>query len=161
MNQSNPREPRSAGVSAPLAVAMAVISFIALVVLGLGFWSLLAETDVISVPGLGQAPGVIGMAVAMATLGGSLAFVLRSRTAPFSAAFVIALLTALMHVGTVWMVVASGGALLSATAVVGQLILGGASAIIAVAALIAAWGGIALRRTHVERPRWPWERNDS
>ena len=140
---------------------MAVISFVALVVLGLGFLSLLTETDIISVPGFGQAPGVIGMVVAMIVLGGSLAFVLRSRTPPFTASLLIALVTALLHLAAVWVVAASGGAAVAATAAVGGLITGGGSAIIAGSALIAAWGGIALRRTHAERPQWPWERDGS
>ena len=29
--------------------------------------------------------------------------------------------------------------------------------VIAVAAFVCAWAGIALTRTHASRPRWPWE----
>lgn len=140
---------------------MAVISFVALVVLGLGFLSLLTETDIISVPGLGQAPGVIGMVAAMIALAGSLVFVLRSKTPPFTASLAIALVTALVHLAAVWVVAASGGAALDATAAVGGLVTGGGSAIVAASALVAAWGGIALRRTHAEHPRWPWERDQT
>jgi hypothetical protein len=52
------------------------------------------------------------------------------------------------------------GGLVTATAVAGDLVRGGPSAVLIVAAAIAAWSGIALRRTRSERPRWPWEREE-
>ena len=57
-----------------------------------------------------------------------------------------------MLVGTVDLIIA--------TAVAGDLVRGGASAVLLLAAAVAAWGGIALRRTKAQHPRWPWERDE-
>ena len=53
-----------------------------------------------------------------------------------------------------------GAGAVRGTAAAGQLVLGGSSAVIVGAALIAAWGAIALRRTGARAPRWPWEKRD-
>ena len=60
MTTPNPRGPESAGVSAVLALVLATIGFFALAVFGLGAVSVVTDADIISVPGLGQVPGVIG-----------------------------------------------------------------------------------------------------
>lgn len=155
----NPRSPGSAGVSAVLALVLAIISFFALTIGGLGFLSLLTETDIISVPGLGQLPGVLGMLAAVAIFALLLGFVLRASHPSYFASIGVALATALVHLGTIWITASgTGDGPVSAGAVVGQLVLGGASALITGAAFIAAWGGIALRRTHAQHPQWPWEK---
>ena len=73
----------------------------------------------------------------------------------------VALATALAHLAIVWVGAASAtGDLILATVVAGDLVRGGASAVLLVAAAVAAWGGIALRRTRARHPRWPWEEDD-
>lgn len=161
MNASspNPRSPGSAGVSAVLALVLAIISFFALTIGGLGFLSLLTETDIISVPGLGQLPGVIGMVSAVAVFALLLGVVLRAAHPSYFASLGVALATALVHLGAVWITASgTGDGPVSAGTVVGQLVLGGSSVLIAASALIAAWGGIALRRTRAQHPQWPWEK---
>jgi len=139
-------------------VALASISFFALAVFGLGALSVATDTDIIAVPDLGQAPGVIGMAVAVVVFALMLWSTLRRRRPSYVATIAIALLAALAHLVAVWITVLIGSSnLVIATAVAGDLVRGGASAVLVGVGLIAAWGGIALRRTRAEHPRWPWE----
>nr|WP_314841104.1 hypothetical protein [uncultured Microbacterium sp.] len=161
MSSPNPRGPESAGVSAVLALVLATISFFALAVFGLGALSFATDADIIAVPGLGQIPGAFGMLVAAAVMAALLWSALRRPRATFRSAPVIAVGTALGHLIAVWVAVALvRGDLIVATAVAGHLIGGGASIVILAAAAVAAWGGIALRRTRAQHPQWPWERDD-
>jgi len=144
-----------------LAVVLATISFFALAVFGLGALSVATDTDIIAVPDLGQTPGVVGMLAAVVAFGLLLWSTLRRRRPSFVATITIALVAALAHLVVVWIAVLIGTSdIVIATAVAGDLVRGGVSAVLLVAALIAAWGGIALRRTRAEHPRWPWERDE-
>ncbi|MFF7293007.1 hypothetical protein ACFY9N_10790 [Microbacterium sp. NPDC008134] len=158
---SNPRGPESAGVSPVLAVVFATIGFFALTIFGLGGVSVLTDTDIIATPGLGQWPGIGGMAASVLAFALLLWSVVRRPAPSFFSTLVIAVSTALVHLAAVWIAVASvAGSALLATAVAGDLVRGGASAVLLVAAAIGAWAGIALRRTRARHPRWPWERDD-
>lgn len=138
-----------------------VVSFFALTIMGLGVLSLFAERDIIAVPGLGQLPGVVGMTLAVLLFALALWGVLADPRPSFVATVFLALGAALVHLGGVWgAAVAEGAGAVDATAAAGQLVLGGASAVIVVAAVIAAWVSIALRRTAARAPRWPWEKDD-
>ncbi|QNA93430.1 MULTISPECIES: hypothetical protein [unclassified Microbacterium] len=141
-------------------MVLATISFFALALFGLGALSVATDTDIIAVPGLGQAPGAIGMAVAVAVFALTLWSTLRRDRPSFGATITIALLTALAHLVVVWIVVLLGSGFVIATSVVGDLVRGGASVVLVVAGLVASWGGIALRRTRAQHPRWPWERDE-
>lgn len=157
----NPRGPESAGVSPVLAVVFATIGFFALAIFGLGAVSVLTDSDIIATPGLGQWPGIGGMAAAVLAFALLLWSVVRRPGPSFFSALVIAVATALAHLAAVWIAVASvAGSALLATAVAGDLVRGGASAVLLLAAAIGAWAGIALRRTRARHPRWPWERDD-
>ncbi len=157
----DPRGSDSAGVSAVLAQVLASVSFFALAVLGLGVASVVTDSDIISVPGLGSIPGVVGMLAAVACFAIGLGGALRRPHPSFLAAPVIALATALTHLVLVWLaVLVSTGDIVTATVVAGGLVQRGASVALILAAAIAAWGGIALRRTRAGRPRWPWEQED-
>ncbi|GAB6859075.1 hypothetical protein [Microbacterium xylanilyticum] len=137
------------------------MSFFALTIMGLGALSLFAEHDIISVPRLGQIPGAVGMVLAVLVFALALWAVLADRRPSFVATVFLALGAALAHLGGVWgAAVAEGAGAVDATAAAGQLVLGGASAVIVVAALIAAWVAIALRRTAARAPHWPWENGD-
>jgi len=142
-------------------VVLATISFFALAVFGLGALSVATDTDIISTPDLGQAPGVVGMLAAVVAFAVLLWVTLRTRRPSFVSTITIALVTVLAHLAVVWFAVLLGTSdIVIATAVAGDLVRGGVSAVLLVAALIAAWGGIALRRTRAEHPRWPWERGE-
>lgn len=140
---------------------LATTGFFALAVFGLGAVSVATDTDIISVPGLGQGPGVTGMLIALLVFALMLGLTLRGPRPSYVASLAISLATALGHLVGVWVAVLIGtGGLVTATAVAGDLVRGGPSAVLIVAAAIAAWSGIALRRTRSERPRWPWEREE-
>lgn len=163
MNSSspNPRGPEPAGVSAVLALVLTTVGFFALAVFGLGALTVATDTDIIAVPGLGQLPGVIGMTVAVGAFALGLGGALRRQHPTFLSVPVIALSVGLAHLVAVWIgVAAASGDLIVATAVAGDLVRGGASAVLLLAAAVAAWAGVALRRTRAERPRWPWEGGD-
>lgn len=161
MSSPNPRGPESAGVSAVLALVLATIGFFALAVFGLGAVSIVTDRDIIAVPGLGPVPGVVGMIIALLVFAMSLRGALQRSRPSFVSAPAVALATALAHLAAVWAGVAvAGGDLIVATVVAGDLVRGGASAVLLLAAAIAAWSGIALRRTRAEHPQWPWERDD-
>lgn len=157
----DPREPPHAGVSPVLAWAIAVVSFFALAIMGLGMLSLYTERDLISVPGLGQLPGVVGMGLSVVVFAIALRGVLADARPSYVSSVFLALAAALVHLGGVWGTsVSEGSGSVRATAAAGQLVLGGASAVMVLAALIGAWIGIALRRTGARAPRWPWEKRD-
>ncbi|WP_227991782.1 hypothetical protein [Microbacterium sp. CBA3102] len=142
-------------------MVLATISFFALAVFGLGALSVATDTDIISTPDLGQAPGVVGMLAAVVAFAVLLGVTLRTRRPSFVSTITIALVTVLAHLAVVWFAVLLGTSdVVIGTAVAGDLVRGGVSAVLLVAALIAAWGGIALRRTRAEHPRWPWERDE-
>ncbi|MEV4775740.1 hypothetical protein [Microbacterium sp. LWH12-1.2] len=137
------------------------MSFFALTVFGLGAMSVATDTDIIAVPGLGQSPGIVGMLAALVVFATTLSTALRRQHPTFLAAPVTALTTALVHLMAVWFAtLVSSGDLVIATVVAGGLVQGGPSLVLLLAAAIAAWGGIALRRTRAEHPRWPWERDE-
>ena len=157
----NPRGAESAGVSAVLALVLATTGFFALAVFGLGAVSVATDTDIISVPGLGQGPGVAGMLIALLVFALMLGITLRRPHPSYVATLAISLATGLGHLAAVWAAVLIGtGGVVTATAVAGDLVRGGSSVVLILAAAIAAWSGIALRRTRSEPPRWPWERDE-
>ena len=136
-------------------------AFFALAIMGLGFLSLFTEADLITVPGLGQLPGVVGMALAVGVFALALRGALAVSVSPpsYAAALFIALGVTLVHLGGIWATaLAEGAGVARSTAAIGHLVLGGGSAVVAFAALVAGWAGIALRRTRARPPHWPWER---
>jgi len=161
MSSPDPRRPPSAGVSALLALALATIGFFALSIFGLGALSLATDADIITVPDLGQGPGAVGMAAAVTAFAVSLWVAVRAQHPSFVAVLTIAIVTGLVHLAAVWVAVLLGTSdLILATAVAGDLVRGGASVVLLLAAAVASWSGIALRRTRAQHPRWPWEEHD-
>ncbi|WP_460796758.1 hypothetical protein [Microbacterium sp. GXF0217] len=123
--------------------------------------SFATDADIIAVPDLGQGPGVIGMVCAVAAFAGVQWAALRIAKPLYRSVWVTALATALVHLLAVAVsaLVATGDPV-SALAVAGDLVTRGAGLVILLAAAVAAWGGVALRRTRAQHPRWPWERDD-
>lgn len=138
---------------------LTITTFFAFSIMGLGFLSLLTDTDIIAVPGLGQGPGAVGIAAAVAAFAAVLIPVLRARRGSFATALFAAVATAVAHLVGVWLTtVVQGDGMVPATAAVGDLLARGPSGVIAGAALLAAVGGIMLRRARSTPPRWPWEK---
>jgi hypothetical protein len=156
-----PERPESGPVRPPVALAFALIGFVALAIFGLGMTSLALDADVIAVPGLGQVPGVIGMLSAAAAFALALWVGLRAPHPSFWTAPIAALAAALAEAfGVLVGAVATGADLAAAVAAAGGVAVGWVGVVIAGAALVAAWSGVALVRTRSSRPRWPWERDD-
>ncbi|MFE6997315.1 DUF6121 family protein [Microbacterium sp. NPDC057659] len=137
---------------------LATVLFFGLVILGLGMLSYFTDSDILSVPDLGQYPGVVGMVAAIIGFVAILVPSLRLRRPTYPASVLVGVATALAHLAGVWVAALFGGAgVAAATAAVMQLVVGGASMVVALAALAAAWIGVALRRTRSRKPHWPWE----
>ncbi|KAA9108510.1 hypothetical protein F6B43_10495 [Microbacterium rhizomatis] len=141
-----------------MALGYGVVGFVALSICGLGVASLILDEDVISVPGLGPIPGILGMIVATAGFAGALWPALRRPRPSFVGALVAGLAAFLGYLAGVW----SGGLLAgadpaAATAAVGRVATSWFGLVLAVAGAVAGWGAIALVRTRAHRPHWPWE----
>ena len=150
-----------AGVSAVLATVLTAIGFFAIAVFGLGALSVITDSDVISVPGAGQAPGIVGMILAIAAFAGVLWLAVRGEHPRFRSVWTIAVVTALVHlIGAGAAALVAAGEVVTALAVMGELVTDGASLVVLIAAAIAGWAGVALRRTRRSSPQWPWERED-
>jgi hypothetical protein len=152
----------SAGPVRPaVALGLVVVGFYALAIFGLGMTALALNADVIAVRGLGQVPGVVGMLLAGAGFAGMLWSVLRSEHPSYPPALLTGLAAWFGEVVGVFLgAVVTSGELALAAAAAGGIAVGWPGLVIAAAALVAAWSGIALVRTHASRPRWPWERRD-
>ncbi len=148
-------------VAPPVALAFCVIGFVALVIAGLGLVSLAADSDVISAPGIGQAPGAVGIAAAAAGFAATLWWIIRLGHPAFGAVVLVVAATAVCYVVITGLVAAITAADVAiGLAVAGRLAIGWAAATVDLASLMAGWAGIALVRTRARRPRWPWERSD-
>ena len=123
--------------------------------------SLATNQDVISVPGLGQIPGIVGMSLSTLAFAGGLWVAVRRAQPSFWGVLGAVVGAFLGYLAGVWFGALIGGAdIAAATAAVGMLATSWFGAVIVAAALVAAWGGVALVRTRAQRPRWPWERED-
>lgn len=158
----------------PVALAFATIGFAALTIFGLGMVSLATGEDVIATPGLGQIPGIVGVILAVLAFAGGLwasigrtgarmdAVTPGERAATRGPSFWGVVWTTaaafLAYVGGVWLAaIVTGADLGVATGVAGRLATSWFGAVVAAAAFVSAWAGIALVRTRARRPRWPWE----
>ncbi|UWF78736.1 hypothetical protein JRG78_10475 [Microbacterium sp. EF45047] len=121
--------------------------------------SYFADIDIIAVSALGQWPGIAGMFVAVAVFTGMLWPVLRVPHPLYPPVALVAVVTGLAHLAAVWLsALVAGSGLAPASAAVSQLVLRGPSAVLLLAAAVAAWIAVALRRTRARPPHWPWER---
>ncbi|SFR94246.1 hypothetical protein SAMN04487846_0928 [Microbacterium sp. cf046] len=149
----------SGGPVRPLvALGLATVAFVALLIFGLGMVSLILEEDVVEVPGLGQIPGVFATAVTVGAFALVLWLGLRAPKRSYWTALWAAVACYLVYVGGMWIgALVAGGAFSIAAEVAGRIATTWFGAVVAAAAAVSAWGGIALSRTRAERPRWPWE----
>jgi hypothetical protein len=175
--------PRAAEGGGPLrpavALAFALIGFATLAIFGLGITSLALNEDVLVIQpgtvlppvgpipsgmldsGLTQLPGVISLTAASAAFAGALWLRIRRPHPSFWGAVtvtVVVFLVYLVVLGITALMVSAD--VVAAIAVVAHAATSWFGAVIAGAALVASWCGIALVRTRARRPRWPWERDD-
>ncbi|MFT4214922.1 MAG: hypothetical protein QM622_09125 [Microbacterium sp.] len=148
-------------VSPPVAVGFAVIGFFALVIAGFGLLSLFLDAEVLAVPGLGPLPGVVAVALATLAFAGVMWVGARRRHPRYTSAAVAAVAAFLAYllgllVGAVLAGIDAGRAL----AALAGFATSWFAVVLALAACVAGWSGIALVRTRAARPRWPWEKDD-
>lgn len=174
---------RNGGPVRPVtALAFATVGFVALTIFGLGMTSLATGEAVIATPGLGQFPGAAGVVATMLAFAGGLWAAIGGagrvprgggtdapgrapepgRPVPGHPSFWGAAWTTaacfVAYVGGVWLgAVATGADVAAASAVAGRLATSWFGFVVAAAAFVCSWSGIALVRTHARRPRWPWE----
>ena len=141
-----------------VALALATVSFIALLIFGLGMVSLALDADIVEVPGLGQVPGIVATALTTGAFALALWIGLRAPHPSFWAALWTAATCYFVYVGAIWMgALVASEELAVATEVAGRIATTWFGVVVAAAAAVSAWGGIALARTRAGRPRWPWE----
>lgn len=144
-----------------VALAFATVGFVALAIFGLGLTSLATNRDVISVPGLGQLPGILGMTASAIGFAVTLWSAVRGPHPSFWSAAACTAVAFLGYLAGVWIGALVNGADPAAAAeAAGRLATEWFGLVVLLAALVAAWGGIALVRTRAGRPRWPWEDED-
>jgi len=149
------------GVAPPVAVVFATIGFIALGICGLGLLSLLLDAEVIATPGLGQLPGVVGFGLATVAVFVALWVVLHRARPSYTAALLVASAALLAYLlGMLAGAVLVGGDAARAVAAAGGFLTSWFAFVLAAAAFVAGWAGVALVRTRAGRPRWPWEGDD-
>lgn len=141
-----------------VALGLATVTFIALLICGLGIASLILNADIVAERGLGQLPGVFATAATVAAFAVSLGLTLRAPQPRYRGALWAAIACVAAYVIAIWI-----GALVAssepatATAVAGRIATSWFGLVVAATAALAAAGGIALTRTRSSRPRWPWE----
>lgn len=141
-----------------IALVFATIGFAALAIFGLGMTSLATGEAVIATPGLGQIPGAVAFVCGLLAFAGGLWVALRRRHPSFWGAAWTAAASLVPYVGGLWVaVLATGASLGVATGVAGRFAASWFGVVLAAAAFVSAWSGIALVRTRARRPRWPWE----
>ena len=141
-----------------VALGLATVTFVALLIFGLGMASLFLEADVVETPGLGQIPGVFATALTTGAFSLALWTGLRAPHPSYWAALWTAAACYLAYVGGMWIgALVASGQFAVATEVAGRIATTWFGAVVVAAAGVSVWGGIALARTRAQRPRWPWE----
>ena len=147
-----------AQVPAPALVAFASVGYLALLVSGLGFGSLIIDDDVITTAGVSTLAAYVAAGISILAFAGFLLGPLRRDRPSFWFAASTALGATAVHALTLGVaVLVSNGDLGVVGGVLSEVLVGWVSPLILVAALVASWAAIAVRRTAAHRPRWPWE----
>ena len=158
---SAPRAGGTGGVSPPVATAVAVVGFFALLIAGFGVLSLLTGDEVLPVTGLGQAPGIGGTALAVVAFALTTALTVRAVRPRYAGVLSIAVATFLAYLlGVLVGAVLSGTDVARTGAAIGGFATSWFAVVLASAAVVAGWAAVALVRTAAGRPRWPWERDE-
>ena len=151
-------DPSGGPVRPIVALGLATVAFIALLIFGLGMVSLAIGADIVETPGLGQIPGVFATALTTGAFALALWLALRRPHPTFWGALWAAVACYAVYTAAIWLgTLAASGDPAVASGVAGRIATTWFGLVVAAAAAIAAWGGIALVRTRAQRPRWPWE----
>ena len=152
-------DPSGGPVRPLVALGLSTVTFVALLIFGLGMVSLALGADIVETPGLGQIPGIVATALTTGAFALTVWVALRRQHPSFWGALWAAIACYVVYVVVVWLGVAAatGADLAVATGVAGRIATTWFGVVVAATAAVAAWGGIALVRTRAQRPRWPWE----
>lgn len=144
-----------------LALAFTAAGFVALLIAGFGIVSLLTDTEVIGIPGLGAVPGAAAFAAATVAFAGLTWLSVRVPHPSFVSVVAVIAGVFLVYLAGLWV-----GALVTgtdagrATAAVSGFVGSSFAVVLAASAAVCAWVAVALVRTRASRPRWPWEDED-
>lgn len=148
----------SAQVPAPALVAFASVGYLALLVAGLGFGSLLIDDDVITTAGVSLIAAYVAAGISILAFAAFLLGPARRERPSYWFAGSTAIGTAAVHALMLGITaLLSTGDLGIVGGVLSEILVGWVSPLILGAALIASWAALAVRRTAAGRPRWPWE----
>ncbi|MEV8267992.1 hypothetical protein [Microbacterium sp. NPDC076911] len=143
------------------ALAFASIGYVALVIFGLGMTSLVLDQDVIAVPGLGQAPAVVGLLASLGAFALVLSGAVRQQHPSYWASATTTVAAYVSYLVALWLTALfTSSDIARATSAAVSIATTWFGAAIAASAFVCAWAGIAVMRTHASQPRWPWEREE-
>lgn len=139
--------------------AFATVAYGALVICVTGFVSLLTDTEVIAVPGVGAVPGALAVVVSAVAFAGSTYGAVRVDRPRYPSAATVAVVTAAAHLVSLWaLALLFGAGLGTATAGIAGAMTSWTSPTFLAVSAACAWGAVAIRRTRARPPQWPWER---
>ncbi|MFE1645912.1 hypothetical protein [Microbacterium sp. P01] len=154
-------EPSGVPVRPGMALVFSLVGFFALAIFGFGMTSLITDSDVIAVEGLGPIPGVFALVCAAGGFAGSLWLGIRSVHPSYVVALPVAIASFLFYlVGLGFGALVGDAGLVQAVAAVGGVATSWFGMVVAVTGLVCAAGGVALVRPRTARPHWPWENGD-
>lgn len=145
----------------PMLVSFASIGYLALLVAGLGIASAIVDDDIISTPGTSLIAAYAAAGVAIAAFALLLAGPVSRAKPGYWSAVSTAIGSAGVYVIALAVAVFVSSADLSLVgSVLREVLVGWVVPVVLGSAFVAAWAGIALRRTNASQPRWPWEDED-
>ncbi|MFT4281962.1 DUF6121 family protein [Microbacterium sp.] len=153
--------PERGPVSPPLAVALTTVGFFALVIAAFGVTSLLADAEVVSVPGLGSLPGALAVIVAGVSFAVLTALATRVARPTYRSTIACIVSVFVAYVAGLWLgALITGADLARAGAAVGGFVTSPFFPVLVAATFVCAWTAVALVRTRARRPRWRWEHDE-
>ncbi len=153
--------PERGPVSPPLAVALTTVGFFALVIAAFGVTSLLADAEVVSVPGLGSLPGAVAVIVAGVSFAVLTTLATRVARPTYRSTIACIVSVFVAYVAGLWLgALVTGAGLARAGAAVGGFVTSPFFPVLVVVTFVCAWTAVALVRTRARRPRWRWERDE-
>ncbi|MGZ0711787.1 hypothetical protein ACWPKO_25980 (plasmid) [Coraliomargarita sp. W4R53] len=158
---SSSRGGQGGSIPPAAALALTTISFVALLIFGFGMTSLLLDEDVISVPGLGQIPGVVAVLASMGAFALTLWIGIRDVAPTYWRAVWTAVAAFVAYVVALWAsAVLASSDVAVATSAASDWSTSWFGVVVLAAGAVCGWSGVALVRTRAARPEWPWERED-
>lgn len=149
------------GMRPGLATVFSVVGFGALGICLLGIASLVSGDAVVGVPGVGAVPGAVGFATSLAVFAAVLWPALRTARPSYGVAALTGVSAPLAYLaGLVIGAVVTGVDAARSFAAASGFALSWFSVVIAAAAAVSGWVGVALVRTRAQPPQWRWERDE-